>query len=103
MAARLTLLLLLVGFAVPDSPTLAQGQPKTLPNRTVRYGLPGEAKADAEKSKDAYLIERPQYVLSYNDKRKSANWVAWQLVAKDIGKVARGEFFEDPDLPKGFD
>ena len=34
--------------------------------------MPGEAKPDAT-SKDAYLIERPQYVLSYSDKRKSAN------------------------------
>src|SRR5262249_378441 len=77
--------------------------PKPLPNRNVRYGMPGEAKADADKSKEAYLIERPQYVLSYNDKRKTANWVAWQLVAKDVGRVSRGEFAEDPDLPKGLD
>jgi endonuclease G len=65
--------------------------------------MPGEAKADPDKGREAYLIERPQYVLSYNDKRKTANWVAWQLVAKDVGRASRGEFQEDPDLPKGFD
>lgn len=97
---RRFLFLLLAALAA--LPALAQ-QPKPLANRNVRFGMPGEAKADAEKSKEAYLIERPQYVLSYNDKRKTANWVAWQLVAKDVGRVARGEFAEDPDLPKGFD
>src|SRR5262245_8166410 len=99
------LLFLLCSFAVvlpAGAQAPADKPPKFLPNRNVRYGTPGEAKADAEKSKDAYLIDRPQYVMSYNDKRKSANWVAWHLVAKDIGKVARGSFEEDPDLPKGF-
>ncbi|HVL14743.1 MAG TPA: DNA/RNA non-specific endonuclease, partial [Gemmata sp.] len=93
-------LIFLVLAALAALPAEAQ-PPKPLPNRNVRYGMPGEAKPDAA-SKDAYLIERPQYVLSYSDKRKSANWVAWQLVAKDVGRVARGSFEEDPDLPKGF-
>jgi len=93
-------LIFLVLAALAALPAEAQ-PPKSLPNRNVRYGMPGEAKPDAT-SKDAYLIERPQYVLSYSDKRKSANWVAWQLVAKDVGRVARGSFEEDPDLPKGF-
>ncbi len=87
--------------AVITIPAAAQ-QPKLLPNRNVRFGMPGEAKADAANSKEAYLIDRPQYVVSYNDKRKSANWVAWQLVSKDVGRVARGQFFEDPALPKEF-
>ena len=43
-----------------------------------------EAKADPA-SKEAYLIERPQYVMSYNDKKKTVNWVCWQLVKKDVG------------------
>jgi endonuclease G len=92
---------LLLLAALAAVPAAAQ-PPKLLPNRNVRFGMPGEAKADPEKSRDAFLIERPQYVLSYNDKRKTANWVAWQLTAKDVGRVARGSFEEDPDLPKGF-
>ena len=101
---RLPFFILLASLTVSlpaDAQAPANQSPKLLPNRNVRYGMPGEAKADAEKSKDAYLIDRPQYVISYSDKRKSANWAAWQLVAKDIGKVARGSFEEDPDLPKG--
>lgn len=79
----------------------AQEPPKTPKNRNVRYGLPGEAKDDpAEKA--AFLIDRPQYVMSYNDKTRCANWVCWQLVSKDIGRVARGAFEADKGLPKGF-
>lgn len=95
---RLALLLLALGLAV--LPAVAQ-PPKLLPNRNVRFGMPGEAKADPE-SKEAFLIDRPQYVLSYNDKRKTANWACWNLVKKDIGKVARGSFEADKGLPKEF-
>jgi len=76
--------------------------PKVLANRNIRFGKPGEIGTDPVKNKDAYQIERPQYVMSYNERRKTANWVSWQLVSRDIGRVARGSFEEDPDLPKGF-
>ena len=87
--ARVSLLLLaLVLAAVPGG---AQPAAKPPANRNVRFGMPGEAKADPD-SKDAYLIDRPQYVLSYSDKRKTANWACWLLVKGDVGKVARGSF-----------
>lgn len=69
-----------------------------LPNRNVRFGLP----APADSSREAFLIERPQYVLSYNDTTRTPNWVSWQLVASDVGKADRGPFEPDPLLPKGF-
>jgi endonuclease G len=67
------------------------------PNRNVRFGLP--APAD-QKDREAYLIERPQYVLSYNAKTRTPNWVGWRLTREDIGKAARGPFAPDPDLPR---
>jgi endonuclease G len=92
--------LLVLALVVAAVPAVAD-PPKPPANRNIRYGMPGEAKADPA-SKEAFLIERPQYVLSYNDKHKTPNWVAWQLVAKDIGKTARGAFEPDKGLPKGF-
>ncbi|MBY0456919.1 MAG: DNA/RNA non-specific endonuclease [Gemmataceae bacterium] len=92
--------LLALGLLVGTLPAAAQ-QPKTPANRNIRYGMPAEAKADPA-SKEAFLIDRPQYVISYNDKTKSANWACWQLVKKDIGKVARGSFEADEGLPKDF-
>jgi endonuclease G len=94
------LYLLLLVFVVGAVPVGAD-PPKAPKNRNIRYGMPGEAKDDPA-SKEAYLIERPQYVLSYNDKHKTPNWVCWQLVARDIGRTARGAFEPDKGLPKGF-
>lgn len=91
---------LLFTLGVAALPALAD-PPKPPANRNIRYGMPGEAKDDPA-SKEAFLIDRPQYVLSYNDKRKTANWACWQLVSKDIGKTARGAFEADKGLPKDF-
>jgi endonuclease G len=70
-------------------------------NRNVRFGMPAPAQADPE-SREAYLIARDQYVLSYNAKTKTPNWVCWQLRKEDIGSEARGPFGPDSRLPKNF-
>ena len=66
------------------------------PNPNVRFGLPGPASTERE----AYLIERPQYVLSYNARTRTPNWVCWRLSKEDLGKSARGAFVPDPLLPR---
>ena len=50
----------------------------------------------------AFLIARPQYVLSYNAEKRIPNWVCWELKASDLGSAARAPFEPDPDLPRGF-
>jgi endonuclease G len=71
---------------------LAAAPPAALePNRNVRFGMPSPAKAYPRQRED-YLIERPQSVLSYDDTKRTANWVCWQLRAEDIGSAARGPF-----------
>jgi endonuclease G len=70
-------------------------------NRNVRFGLPGLAKHDPS-SREAFLIARPQYVLSYNAEKRIPNWVCWELKASDLGSAARAPFEPDPDLPRGF-
>jgi len=89
----------LVAVALALLPADAQPPKKDAPpkNRKVRWGLPTPEKAD----RDTHLIDRPQCVISYSEKKKTASWVAWNLVRTDIGNVARGSFEEDPDLPKG--
>src|SRR4051794_25080896 len=51
-----------------------------LANRNVRFGLPGPATTDPA-YRNAFLIERSQYVQSYNEPRRVPNWVSWQLTA----------------------
>ncbi|HZY85362.1 MAG TPA: DNA/RNA non-specific endonuclease [Gemmataceae bacterium] len=70
------------------------------PDRNVRFGLPGPAKADPGQ-REAYLIARPQYVLSYNAEKHTANWACWQLTKADIGTAPRSPFEPDPKLPPG--
>jgi endonuclease G len=49
---------------------------------------------------DHYLSVKPQYVLSYNSTRKSANWVSWELNAAYLGSITRqGDFRPDDTLP----
>jgi endonuclease G len=69
-------------------------------NPNVRFGQPAPAKADPE-SRQAYLLDRPQYVLSYNAETRTPNWVCWRLRASDIGNAPRLPFEPDPDLPRG--
>jgi len=54
--------------------------------------------------KDDHLIERKQYVLSYNEHLNVANWVAWQLNATWYGSTPRrsGKFITDTSLPESF-
>jgi endonuclease G len=93
LPALATLLALLLAASPPQA-----RQPEVNPN--VRFGTPADAKADPE-SREAYLIARPQYVLSYNAKTRTPNWVSWRLRKEDIGNASRGAFQPDPLLPKG--
>jgi hypothetical protein len=62
------------------------------PNPNIRFGLPALAKADPETSREAFLIARPQFVLSYNAKTRTPNWISWRLLELDIGSAPRFAF-----------
>ena len=71
----------------------------------VNYLLPGNPETTGGLPNKAdpnnYLVQRPQYTLSYNDSTKGPNWVAWQLNAQWFaGNVAdnRSSFRPDPAL-----
>ncbi len=51
-----------------------------------------------------YLIERPQYSLSYDPEDRIPNWVGWTLNKDWLGGVERPEiaFRQDPELPEEF-
>lgn len=52
---------------------------------------------------DNYLMEKPQYVLSYNNSKGTPNWVSWQLNQSWLGEVERkNDFRPDESLPKDF-
>jgi len=68
--------------AAPGSPHLALGEPR-----------------DADPSDDL-LLDHQVFVLSFNVRRQVPNWVAWRLVAEDLGAAPRsGAFHADELLP----
>lgn len=54
------------------------------------------------KEHDEIVLKRMAYTVSYNNKMKNPNWVAWELTRKElIGKEERTDkFVPDPDLPE---
>ncbi|MDQ4123395.1 MAG: DNA/RNA non-specific endonuclease [Acidobacteriota bacterium] len=50
-----------------------------------------------------YLMQKPQYSLSYHRDNGTPNWVAWRLDASWIGGAPRQDDFRpDPSLPSGW-
>jgi endonuclease G, mitochondrial len=79
------------------TPVATFGQPKA--TNHLRFGNPSQATKDAQTNGNNFLIERPQYALSYNNAKLTPNWVSWQLNATWIGTTPRAESFRpDPSL-----
>jgi endonuclease G, mitochondrial len=71
-------------------------------NRNLLLGNPSDAVHDPSQPAN-YLIERPQYVLSYNRDHGIPNWVSWQVTKRDLGDTKRSNnFVPDTTLPKGW-
>ena len=69
-----------------EKPRVQQAKPSTrepissaINNRNLLLGNPSNAVSSVASNIDNYLMVKPQYVLSYNSKTKTANWVSWQL------------------------
>jgi endonuclease G, mitochondrial len=66
----------------------------------LRFGNPSQATKNAQTNGNNFLIERPQYALSYNNAKLTPNWVSWQLNPTWIGTTPRTDNFRpDPSLP----
>lgn len=66
------------------------------------FGIPSNATADIANEND-YLMYKPQYTLSYNRSKATANWVAWRLDSSWIGGAQRQDDYRpDASLPAGW-
>src|SRR5262245_49398130 len=82
--------------SIPAPPAATSG------NRNLLLGNPSGAVHDPGQPTN-YLIERPQYVLSYNRDNGIPNWVSWQVTQDDLGDTKRSNtFVPDTTLPKGW-
>ena len=80
------------------TPTQPFGRPRQ--PRHLLLGNPSKATADALTNGNNYLINRPQYSLSYNNAKRIPNWVSWELNQSWIGDTPRRNTFRpDKALP----
>ncbi|MBE9092450.1 DNA/RNA non-specific endonuclease [Tychonema sp. LEGE 07203] len=92
-----------------EKPRVQQPKPSTrepissaINNRNLLLGNPSNAVSSIA-SIDDYLLVKPQYVMSYNSKTKTANWVSWQLNRSWIGAADRQDNFRpDEALPNAW-
>ena len=75
------------------------------PSASVHLALGNPSGATASVSNpDNYLMIKPQYALSYNRSKGTANWVSWELNKSWLGKVDRqNDFRSDETLPSGWE
>ena len=80
-------------------------------NSPLYWGNPSDAtnKLDnsdeliAELVSQNYLMEKPQFTISYNNEFLNPNWVAWHLGISDLGEADRSDSFRpDTELPEGW-
>ncbi|TAD82481.1 MAG: DNA/RNA non-specific endonuclease [Oscillatoriales cyanobacterium] len=71
----------------------------------LKFGNPSlnqqEARTEQANQPNNYLIEKPQYAVSYNDSLKTPNWVSYKLDPSWLGGVStpRPNFARDWSLP----
>lgn len=66
------------------------------------FGNPSNATGSVA-NENNYLMQKPQYSLSYNRSKATANWVAWRIDSTWIGTTPRQDDFRpDPALPNGW-
>lgn len=71
-------------------------------NINITLGNPSNATTNIN-TPDNYLLEKPQYVMSYNRSKATSNWVSWYLNSSSIGSTSRqNDFRPDPQLPSGW-
>ena len=89
-------------IAAPSVPLAAPAAPLAAPagiDDHVAMGMPSKA---GEQDKNDFLLKKKNFVLSYNNKKGTPNWVSWHLTKADLGTAPRLDFHPDADLPAGF-
>lgn len=86
----------ITGYAAPT--------PTPTPSSSVHLtmGNPSNATVDVNQPTN-YLMEKPQYALSYHRDHGRANWVSWHLDSTWMGSAPRqDDFRSDTTLPTGW-
>ena len=80
-------------------------------NTPLYWGNPSDASDNLDSDDELklefvsqnYLMEKPQFTISYNNESLNPNWVAWHLCSADLGEADRADNFRpDTELPEGW-
>ncbi|MBC7125518.1 MAG: DNA/RNA non-specific endonuclease, partial [Bacteroidales bacterium] len=86
-------------YSVERTFITASENPPLVDNDHLLLGNPTSATTNIVNANN-YLMVKPQYCLSYNNSKRTANWVAWHLNSSWLGGVSRqGDFRADYTLP----
>jgi endonuclease G, mitochondrial len=96
------LLLLLLVAGCKQTEVAPQKTAELVFNVHLTLGNPSYASTDLVQINN-YLVERPQFVLSYSRDRGTPNWVCWQVSADWLGSAPRQDDFRADDaLPSNW-
>jgi endonuclease G, mitochondrial len=72
-------------------------------DNNMALGNPSGAVANSSTYPNNYLMTKTQYTMSYNNSKKTCNWVSWHLSSAWLGSTARQDNFSaDNTLPSGW-
>jgi endonuclease G len=81
-------------LAKPDGAAARRSAAEKAISPHLPFGNPSEAGNEPNNR----LVLRQQFAASWNASKRIANWVAWRLVASDIGDTERSQFYADHDI-----
>jgi endonuclease G len=89
-------------FSAPTPTPTPTPSPTPPASENLTMGNPSNAATNVLVP-DNYLMEKPQYSMSYNRDRGESNWVSWHLSTSWLGSAPRqNDFRADTTLPTGW-
>jgi endonuclease G len=86
----------------PTATPTPNPSPTPTPGEHLTMGNPSNATTNVGQPLN-YLMEKPQYAMSYNRDNGEANWVSWHLDSSWLGSAPRqNDFRNDTTLPAGW-
>lgn len=89
-------------YSAPTPTPTPSPSPTPVPGEHLTMGNPSNAVTDVAQPNN-YLMEKPQYAISYSRDNGGPNWVSWHLDASWLGSTPRQDDFRaDTTLPAGW-
>ena len=108
---RFLLVFAVLNFGLLFAESVAEFDENHAENTPLYWGNPSDASDNLDSDDELklefvsqnYLMEKPQFTISYNNETLNPNWVAWHLSPADLGEADRSDSFRpDTELPQGW-